>query len=70
MTSNWHSGLNSLSWVAVAIKGLNGKENGNYYNGLNRGYIGLCWGYMVPNITPIMENQMDKQFENEMETGA
>ena len=24
----------------------NGKENGNYYNGLYRGYIGLCWGYI------------------------
>ena len=24
---------------------------------------------MVPNITPIMENQMEKKMENEMETG-
>ena len=24
---------------------------------------------MVPNITPIMENQMAKKMENEMETG-
>ena len=24
---------------------------------------------MVPNITPIMENQMEKKLENEMETG-
>ena len=25
---------------------------------------------MVPNITPIMENQMEKKMENEMETGV
>ena len=24
---------------------------------------------MVPNITPIMENQMEEKMENEMETG-
>ena len=24
---------------------------------------------MVPNITPIMDNQMDKKMENEMEAG-
>ena len=24
----------------------NGKENGNYYNGLYRGQIGLYWGYI------------------------
>ena len=51
-------------WVpvlAVIILGLyrdNGKENGNYYNGLYRGYIG------------IMENQMEKKMENETETSG
>ena len=43
----------------------NGKENGNYY--IIIGYIlGL---YYSVGTTPIMENQMDKKMENEMETG-
>ena len=38
---------------------------------LNRGYLGstLFGDTVVPNITPIMENQMEKKMENEMETG-
>ena len=35
-------------------------------NSLKGGYIGDT---MVPNITPIMENQMEKKMENEMEAG-
>ena len=32
----------------------NGKENGNYYNGLYRGCIGLYWGYIG-----IMDKKME-----------
>ena len=39
-----------------------GKDNGNYYNGLYRDYRVLDLG--------IMENQMEKKMENEMETGV
>ena len=54
----------------------NGKENGNHYSGFR------VWGFggfpklgvpngatMVPNVTPIMENQMEKKMENEMKAG-
>ena len=39
--------------------GDNGKENGNYYNG----YI------LHMGLPTIMENQMEKKMENDMETG-
>ena len=47
--------------------GDNGKENGNYYSiiGMILWVVGL--GYLLP---PIMENQMEKKMENEMETGV
>ena len=35
----------------------NGKENGNYYNGLYRVYIGLIWGY-IGIMEDIMETTM------------
>ena len=54
-----------------------------HVSGLGFGVWGLgfrVWGWglgfrvlfgdtMVPNIPPIMENQMEKKMENEMETG-
>ena len=45
----------------------NGKENGNYYSivGLYRGYIRAIFG-LYRDITPIMENQMEQNIENEM----
>ena len=50
-----------LYWVYYYDNGLyrgNGKQNGNYYNGVIQGL-----GYIVP----IMENQMEKSTENDME---
>ena len=53
--------------------GYNGHENGNYYNRVQSfeflSLYHLCsilFGDMVP---PIMENQMEKNMENEMEAG-
>ena len=56
--------------MLYGLYGDNGKENGNYYSisGVIEPskIIGVIyWGYYIP----IMENQMEKKMENEMETG-
>ena len=50
----------------------NGKENGIYYlgfRGFNVDRLGRFLHLGVP-FTPIMENQMEKKMENEMDTGV
>ena len=45
-----------------------GKENGNCYNGLYRGYKDYSWVILGLYHPPQVENRMEKNMENEMET--
>ena len=54
-------------WGYIGVILGNGKENGSYYSilGLYRGSMGIMEKNMEATI---MENQMEKKLENEMET--
>ena len=73
------------STVSLSPKWDDGKENGNYYKGYDgessngkenttwnghRGFREVILGLSLGCYPPIMENQMEKQMEHEMETGV